>query len=93
MEPIGARQPRLAPIDLAFSGMPMKQFVVRCGKVWPRLDPSQTLENLRDLLVGHCSPSHFEEAVSIMGRDPYSVASYLCVHDHVFAQDDGRTLR
>jgi len=71
----------------------MKQFVVRYGKVRPRLDPSETLEELRDLLMGHCNPVHFEKAVSIMGPDPYSVASYLCVHDYVFVQDDGRSLR
>ena len=56
----------------------MSRFIIRWGFVRPQLDPWTTLNDLRELTRHHCTPGQFDDAVAIMGNDPYSVASYLC---------------
>jgi hypothetical protein len=67
----------------------MSRFVDRYGDTHVRLDPWDTLDDLRELIGVRCSPARFDAAVEIMGRDAYSVANYLCRHGYVVAESHG----
>lgn len=60
----------------------MSRFFYVYGEPRVRLDPWDTLDDLRELLGLRCSPEHFAAAVTMMGTDPYSVASYLFRHGY-----------
>jgi hypothetical protein len=85
---------RFSQIDLAVRHLdiPMSRFVVRWGEIRPRLDPWDTLDDLREIIRHRCTPAHFEAAVTVMGNDPYSVASYLCRHGHITLQAEPKAI-